>query len=61
MAGPGSDTLVIGIALSALFDLAQSHAVFDEEEEKSRIGSSKRKTTRSNFSQESRSPLSRGF
>jgi hypothetical protein len=60
MAGPGSDTLVIGIALSALFDLALSHAVFDEEE-KSRIGSSKRKTTRSNFSQESRSPLSRGF
>jgi hypothetical protein len=60
MASPGSDTFVIGIALSALFDLAQSNAVFDEEE-KSRIGSSKRKTTRSNFSQESRSPLSRGF
>ncbi|GAA2748309.1 5'-nucleotidase [Terrabacter aerolatus] len=29
MAGPGSDTLVIGIASSALFDLAESHAVFE--------------------------------
>lgn len=33
MAGPGSDTLVIGIASSALFDLTQSHAVFDKEGE----------------------------
>lgn len=30
MAGPGSDTLVIGVASSALFDLAESHAVFEE-------------------------------
>jgi 5'-nucleotidase len=30
MAGPGVDTLVIGIASSALFDLGESHAVFDE-------------------------------
>lgn len=30
MVDPGSDTLVIGIASSALFDLAESHAVFQE-------------------------------
>lgn len=30
MAGPGSDTLVIGVASSALFDLAESHAVSEE-------------------------------